>query len=188
MKLNFAGDEILLSELTDIDISFCNLAGKNTNSIFGSPENPEHSMKIVVTDPEIIEKLRSAGLTLTEKVLGDGKSSYTFKLKCKPRMRFNKITETSVVVPRITVKDPTGVSVVLGQDDFNLVDYAVYKKNVIDICIAFHTFIAQPWNKVSTAIDEVRLVVNDFDQLSNDAITNHPESYFPDADEPLPWN
>lgn len=187
MKLNFAGDEILLSELTDMDISFCNLAGNNTNSIFGNPDKPEHSMKVVVKDPEIVEKLRSIGLTLTEKVTGDGDPSFTVKLKCRPRTRFNKITETNVVVPRITVKDPSCDSIILGIDDFKLVDSAVFNKNVIDICIAFHVFLAQPWNKLTTAIDEVKLVVKDFEQLSSDAAINRPESYFPDGDEPLPW-
>lgn len=191
MKLDIIRNELLLTGLTDTDISFCNLSGRDTGSVYYNPQRPEHSLRIVVSDPQIIEALSDYGVNLTEKVSDQdgGASSYSFKVKAYPRMSMNRITGVEEQMPRVLLKDPTTESVRLESASFNLIDDALYRKNVIDISIAFHVYEAQPYHRMTAALDELKLVCKSYDELvsASNVSAEYANGYFPDSNEEVPF-
>ena len=75
MKVNFVRNEILLSEVSSEDIMFCNIAGRDTGSIYYNPKNPEHSIRIMFKDQAVIDSLNERGVPLVLEQLDDAAQS-----------------------------------------------------------------------------------------------------------------
>ena len=170
MKLDVVGNELILSGLTvkenTTDISFCNIAGKDTGSMYYNPNRPEHSLRIVVSDPSIAEGLTAAGVPMKEFVDSNNPdiSKYSFKIKLYPRLGENKATGEQEQLPKILFKDPSTPSERLEYVSFNLVDYAVFLRYVESMDIAFHVF-ENNFGSLTAALDEMKVTVTDLDTL-----------------------
>ena len=173
MKVEVIRNEIIIRELTVNDIPFCNIQGRDTGSIYYNPQRPEHSLRVSVEDPSVVEFLDGVGVPLREHVTADGKiESWSFKVKVYPRIGQNRITGEEEQLPKILIKDPGCDNVRLPYESFNLIDSAVYHNNVIDISIAFHMYEAKPYNRMTAALDELKLVANSYDELISQSAVN----------------
>ena len=186
MKVNFVRNEILLSEVSSEDIMFCNIAGRDTGSIYYNPKNPEHSLRIMFKDQAVIDSLNERGVPVKTTVNENNPQevSGSLKLNVYPDKVINKITEQEETSPKIVVKDTTGENLRLTEEMFRLVDTAVYRKMTIDICIAFHSYISKKYNRPTTRLDEMKVTIMSFSDLYQASEgQSSANGYFPDEEE-----
>lgn len=188
MNVELIRDEVILKNLTRDDILFCNISGADTGSVFFKPKKPEHSIKIKITEPEIVEMLQSRNVNVVEKLDDDKHILYwQFKIVVRPRITQNKVTGNDEQFPKILIKDSSTPSVRLSEEAFRLIDKAVYRDNIVEMSIAFHAFLATTFNRWTTSLDELKLVAKSYDELTMVADESPSGSGYLGDDEDVPF-